>query len=281
MKTFFLRLGREKMSRRAGMRCALLLWCIVCSTVVAQDKPDPFFAPRSAPFSPVDFPSAQQISSPNLLQQIGTDFKNVFITKENLTIVAVGAGATWGASYFDEQIVSKSVPSEIEENTTVDNFFEAGQHVGGIVQFAGAFATFGLGRLLSKPSVERLGRDLVRAQVVAQTFTFALKLAVARPRPDGSSNKSFPSGHASGTFATATVLQRNYGWKVGVPAYAVAGYVGCSRLNEGRHYLSDVVFGATLGFMAGRTVTIDRTRTRLTIAPAPDANGIEIQLKWL
>jgi membrane-associated phospholipid phosphatase len=149
------------------------------------------------------------------------------------------------------------------------------------VQVAGAFAAYGLGRILSEPGVEHLGRDLVRAQVLTQTLTFALKFAVARERPDGSDNRSFPSGHASGTFATATVLQRRYGWQAGIPAYAVAGYVGCSRLNEGRHYLSDVVFGAALGITAGRTVTIDLARVRFTVSPVPTSDGLQIQLRRL
>ena len=53
----------------------------------------------------------------------------------------------------------------------------------------------------------------------------ALKYTVRRERPDGSNNKSFPSGHAASAFATATVLQRHYGWKVGAPAYALGSYV--------------------------------------------------------
>jgi membrane-associated phospholipid phosphatase len=43
-------------------------------------------------------------------------------------------------------------------------------------------------------------------------------------------------------------------WKVGVPSYALAGLVGASRLSQNKHYLSDVVAGATLGYIVGRTV---------------------------
>ena len=62
-----------------------------------------------------------------------------------------------------------------------------------------------------------VGRDIVRAQIVSQVMVQALKYTVQRDRPDHSNNKSFPSGHAASAFATATVLQRYYGWKVGVP----------------------------------------------------------------
>src|SRR5436190_2211768 len=72
------------------------------------------------------------------------------------------------------------------------------------------------------------GRDLVRAQISAASFTYAIKYAVDRQRPNGDP-RSFPSGHAAASFATATVLQEHYGWKLGLPAYAMAAYVAGER----------------------------------------------------
>ena len=40
-----------------------------------------------------------------------------------------------------------------------------------------------------------------------------------------------------------------------VPAYIFASYVAISRLPANRHWLSDTVFGFTVGIIAGRTVT--------------------------
>jgi membrane-associated phospholipid phosphatase len=65
---------------------------------------------------------------------------------------------------------------------------------------------------------------------------------------------SFPSGHASTAFTLAAVAERHFGWKVGLPAYSVAGLVAVSRLQRNKHYLSDVIAGATLGYIVGRTV---------------------------
>ena len=75
-----------------------------------------------------------------------------------------------------------------------------------------------------------------------------------RERPDGSDHQSFPSGHASVTFATATVIERHLGWRKAVLGYAIASYVAMSRIHDNQHYLSDVVFGAAVGTIAGRTV---------------------------
>ena len=57
----------------------------------------------------------------------------------------------------------------------------------------------------------------------------------------------------------------HFGWKAGVPAYGLAAYVAGSRLQENRHYMSDVLFGAAVGIVSGRTVTIARTDVGILI----------------
>jgi membrane-associated phospholipid phosphatase len=59
---------------------------------------------------------------------------------------------------------------------------------------------------------------------------------------------SFPSGHTTLAFSTATTLALEYKkWYVVVPAYLWAGSVGYSRMYLGKHYPSDVVAGAAIG----------------------------------
>src|SRR5262249_37996323 len=91
-----------------------------------------------------------------------------------------------------------------------------------------------------------------RAQLRADTLLEPIKFATHRERPDGSNHQSFPSGHAAITFATATVIERHLGWRRSVLGYAIASYVATSRLHDNRHYLSDVIFGAAVGSIAGR-----------------------------
>lgn len=55
--------------------------------------------------------------------------------------------------------------------------------------------------------------------------TYALKYLVKKERPDFSDNHSFPSMHTSVSFAGAAFIQRRYGGKWGIPAYAVSTYV--------------------------------------------------------
>jgi membrane-associated phospholipid phosphatase len=88
--------------------------------------------------------------------------------------------------------------------------------------------------------------------------TFGLKYAVNRTRPyvtypvlepyQHDSDPSFPSGHTSFAFNTATSLTLHcHKWYVVVPAYTWATAVAWSRMDLGMHYPSDVLAGAIVG----------------------------------
>jgi hypothetical protein len=225
--------------------------------------------------------AADDGQQPKLIKQIGMDFKNVFTTKENLWILSAGLGASLLATTTDDSIQASRFNSELFDGNGLDHVFESGEVIGGgLFQVGAAFTTFALGKVSSNSEVEALGRELVRAQIVTQGLTQAVKYTVGRTRPDESSNTSFPSGHSSGTFATATVLQRRYGWKVGLPAYGVAGFVAASRLSENKHFLSDVIFGATIGIIVGRTVTFSVGDSRFAVSPmwVPEGAGVQVSL---
>lgn len=86
----------------------------------------------------------------------------------------------------------------------------------------------------------------------------ALKRVFTRDRPDvrgfvePTSRWGFPSGHAVGSAAVATLLvllawRGRARWPVTVGAVAYVGLVGISRLVLGVHYPSDLVAGWALG----------------------------------
>jgi membrane-associated phospholipid phosphatase len=181
------------------------------------------------------------------LQQVGSDFKHL-PSKDSVYWLAGGGALALAVHPQDDETNRRLIPHH--------TFFNPGQTVGSVyVQGGSALMTYVVGRATGKEKVKHLGTDMLSAQIVAQALTQALKFSVRRERPDGSNNHSFPSGHASATFATATVLQRHLGWRAAVPTYTLATYVAMSRLQENRHFVSDVVFGAALGVVAGRTTT--------------------------
>jgi membrane-associated phospholipid phosphatase len=102
--------------------------------------------------------------------------------------------------------------------------------------------------------------------------TFGLKQLVHEERPDESDDKSFPSGHTSSSFAAAATLQKRYGWQVGLPAHAVAAFVGVARVKADKHFVHDVIAGAAIGEAAGWLLT-SRKDDRVQWLPWGDAHG--------
>ena len=125
--------------------------------------------------------------------------------------------------------------------------------------------------------VSHLGFDLLRALIVSQSLTQGIKVAVQRPRPTGECC-SFPSGHASATFATAAVLERHFGYRGAWPTFVIASYVAASRLHDNRHFLSDVLFGSALGIASGWTVVGRHGRSSFALAPVPIPGGFMVSI---
>jgi membrane-associated phospholipid phosphatase len=136
----------------------------------------------------------------------------------------------------------------VDGASDLGNVVGSGQFVGGA-----ALALDLGGALLQRPAVLDLGLDLTSTFAVGGAYTWALKTLVRRRRPSGGPF-SFPSGHTCSAFAAATVVQRHLGWRVGALAYALAAGTAAGRLEDRRHYLSDVTFGAALGLAVASAV---------------------------
>jgi len=210
----------------------------------------------------------------SLFLDLGKDFRHL-PSRETAVILGTGGAMAIAVRHEDVDVTRRAAGSH-----PIDEAFDAGEVIGGgIAQFGLAFGTYALGRVQHSAQVSWLGADLVRAQLVNTVLTQGIKFVVQRDRPDGG-RYSFPSGHTSATFATATVLQRHLGWKAGVPAYAVAASAAASRLPENKHYLSDVIFGAAIGVVSGRTVTVGHGKAQFAVSPTagPLGGGIGLTL---
>ncbi|MEO7192140.1 MAG: phosphatase PAP2 family protein [Vicinamibacterales bacterium] len=207
------------------------------------------------------------------LKNIGTDFLHL-PSRTNLFWAGLGGGLALAVHPIDD-----NVNAHLVGKGSVHNFFLPGKYLGAYALVGTTATIYAVGRIQDKQKVSHLGMDLIRALVVDEVLTQIIKRSVGRERPDGSDHKSFPSGHASSTFAFATALERHLRWKYAVPAYLLSSYVAMSRLHENRHFLSDVVSGAAVGIISGRTATRHkRDDYSLFVVPARGGGAIMVTL---
>jgi membrane-associated phospholipid phosphatase len=229
---------------------------------------------QSPSSQPPAVPSDETPSFVQLFTGTVRDFKKL-PTLDNLGWLAAGGVLSLATHEADARSTSL-----LAGNDALREPFKAGAFLGGTpFELGAAFATYGAGRAFKQDRLALVGADFVRAELMAETLAIGVKQAARRDRPSGS-GFSFPSGHTTASFAAATVLQHHFGWTLGIPAYAVASYVGASRIQNRRHYLSDVTFGAALGIIAGRTATLGRQRA-FAISPVvtPDTKGVLV--RWI
>ena len=182
------------------------------------------------------------ISQSNYKTYLGDGLTNLFSIPSNRTIIISGIIATGFASNYD-----RSIQSDVENNALMSKELAiTGDYWGLAGQFLlwGAFSfSDNKDEKFQYASAAFLGNGMI---------TYGIKYIVGRERPDRSNKRSFPSGHTSNSFLTASVAQEIYGSKVGIPAYLMATLSGLSRIQDNKHYLSDVIFGATLGIAVGK-----------------------------
>jgi membrane-associated phospholipid phosphatase len=169
--------------------------------------------------------------------------------------------------------VQRKVSARFTGRTYVDDY----------TQYVPIAAVFGLD-LTGMKATHNL-RD--RTFLAASSFLFSsvcvqsLKRTMRVARPDGSNNKSFPSGHTATTFAGAHLLFKEYKdvspW-IGVAGYIIATGTGALRIRNQKHWVSDVVAGAGFGIISVEAsylllpvfqhiTGVKDTRTNLSIAP--------------
>jgi len=164
-------------------------------------------------------------------------------------IGALGAAPFVFRSSFANESVALN--EKLHNSTGADRFFEQGEWLGQASLHIGAsLVSMGVGKLTRSSSLESFGSDLFRAQGFSGVITLSMKVITDRTRPDGSPY-SYPSGHTSTSFASAGVIYSHFGKVWGAAAFLGASYVGLSRIEENKHYLSDVLSGAIIGSYVG------------------------------
>lgn len=201
---------------------------------------------------------------------------------KNLAVLAVAGGVAGALLTADDEI---------------QDFFRERQPIGrtarrvgdwvgtGSTLFGLAGTTYALGEILDHRGVAETGEVFLEGLSLAGLATGLLKITTQRRRPDNSDTLSFPSGHASGSFAMAAMVDGRFGPTAGVPAYLAAAFASFARLQRDKHHFSDTLFGAVLGTVVGYAVVkLHRTEggRRLVIAPlaGPEEIGLQVGLRF-
>jgi len=169
---------------------------------------------------------------------------------EYTPILAAGGLAAWLTSEGEDP----ERTARILDRSSIDLAIDAGDLFGsGYVVGGGSLALLLLGKTADQKRLSRTAADLCRSYLVSGAAVWALKVSIDRRRPDGG-RYSFPSGHTAAAFSTVPVVARHYGRGAALPFALLAVFTGLGRMEDRRHYVSDVLFGAAIGLAAGEAV---------------------------
>lgn len=126
-------------------------------------------------------------------------------------------------------------------------------HIDNYLQFAPAIAVYGLNVVGVRGKNNFRDRSIIyfMSNVFMNVTVSSVKSLSHELRPDSSDRLSFPSGHTGEAFVSAEFLRQEY--KDVSPWYGIAGYItasatGLLRMYNNKHWLSDVIAGAGVGF---------------------------------
>lgn len=171
---------------------------------------------------------------------------------------AAVAGVVLASGFLDATVQDYTQSHRTETKDDIASVF---RHMGQ----PEVYATVGLGTILTgliagDDDIARAGGRITGSLVTAGVSNGIIKYVVGRTRPNHSSepdpnefapfsgNVSFPSGHTAMAFAlAASVSNEVHFWPAQVGLYGAATLTGWSRINDNKHWLSDVLGGAAVG----------------------------------
>ncbi len=191
-------------------------------------------------------------------------------TWENTWWLLGGTALTIGVHQFEDP----GRAAEVLNKGIWDSLSDFGNIWGDIrVQVSLALGTWGIGSWAGNNEIAGFGFDLSRGFLLTVATTSIIKAGFNRTRPNGE-DYSFPSGHTAAAFTTAGVVTRRYGGWLGGLSIGLGVLTGMGRMEDMRHYASDVVAGATIGWIIGRTVARKDPNDKTAWQVVPFGNGL-------
>lgn len=212
---------------------------------------------------------------------LGQDLISPVTTSARIPLIT-GAGLSIFFRLTKSQI-EDPIDNSLQNKNLLGDYSQIGDYSGRWIPNAAYFVgmlTYGL--IADDARAKIRARMMLEATTFTSTVAVVLKQFVRQRRPGSLSNfKSFPSGHTSTAFAFASLVAAEHEWYWGVSAYALAGFVGFSRMNDRCHFLHDVLAGAAIGTSYGLGISLRQKEreaeydkanpslSSITIAPVP------------
>ena len=165
-------------------------------------------------------------------------------------VLYAGGGLTLAVIAFEDSIVDPT-QHEMANHKPLGYFSKLGDLSGQVVPNLLYILTQTSLGLSGDQGASNRAAGMMKATLYASGVTTMLKYSVREPRPGSRDRNSFPSGHTTTAFAFSGYIYEEHGLQWGIPAFMVSAFVGASRINDNRHYLHDVLAGATIGLAYG------------------------------
>lgn len=193
---------------------------------------------------------AHDLTAKEFVKDIGADFAALFDRRSIVPLIVGAEGVS--LSTIPEQWIER----QFAQGDKWGGWSTPGRYIGNGVVLGGiGCSLFVVSRKSDNRTFRSLSYSLVQGMIVSTSIAQATKAITHRLRPNGEDHLSFPSNHVTDSFLFATVFADHYGWKAALPGFAIAAYVGATRLEERKHHMTDVAAGAAIGILAGRTVS--------------------------
>ena len=259
--------------------------------------------------SPAAYNENTKLTFNSYFTLLGSDLKQEFtkpfhMTKKDWRNFAFFAAPTFALGFADKSI-QKSAVKFTSNKTGVQRTSSYITKFGGIYEMY-TLATLGAyGIVFKNQKLKTTTLLATQAYITGGALESVLKYlsgrtrpsfydanSIARPKFLGPSSKttkdangkkvysSFPSGHTTVAFAAATVFASEYSNYIIVPiiAYSFSTLVALSRITENKHWTTDVVVGAAIGYLAGKNVVNNYHRYAKLKAPNQKKNSVSFNL---
>jgi membrane-associated phospholipid phosphatase len=262
--------------------------------------------------TPKAYNEATKMTFPSYFILLGSDLKQAFTKPFHMTprewittakfVVVAGA-----LSLADEPIQHKALQLR-NQNSTLRTVSKQVTNFGGPYEGYTLAALGAYGYIFRNDKMQTTTWLATQAYITGGAIESVLKFLTGRQRPyftdstkvqaeptfygpfykppkdvnGKTTNSSFPSGHTTVAFAAATVFAMEYHNKPLVPllAYSAATLIGISRIAENKHWATDVLTGAAVGYLTGKLVVNNYHRYAKLKAPQQKKNTVVFQLQY-